>query len=230
MELIHAFSSQRRNMSFTHGRVSSSLENRRRFLGDLGIDSGGLVCAKQVHGDRIYIARQSDKGSGALTYASAIADTDAFLTCERNLALAIFTADCLSIFIYDPVGGSIGLVHAGWRGSAKKIALKTVKLMQKEFNAKTEDLRVSFGPLIKDCCYEVGPEFRSAFSSGVKERNKSFYLDLAQINKGQLLDSGVRGENISDPGICTFCSSKDFFSFRREGNSCGRMMSVIMMK
>jgi polyphenol oxidase len=120
-------------------------------------------------------------------------------------------------------------VHAGWRGTMEKIVLKTLRLMEKEFNSKTSDMIVSFGPSIKDCCYEVGADFFEKFPGDIKERGKRFYLDLSGANKRQLVDCGILEENIFDPGICTCCKSEDFFSFRREGASAGRQMSVMML-
>jgi copper oxidase (laccase) domain-containing protein len=101
--------------------------------------------------------------------------------------------------------------------------------MQKEFNTHTEGLYVGLGPAIRSCCYEVGKEFINLFSYGLMERDGSYYLDLVGINKKQALSLGVKEENIFDSGICTSCRNEDFFSFRKEGKSCGRIMSVIML-
>lgn len=229
-DLICAFSQRPKNMSLVFGYTSNSLLNRKEFLANLGIDYRDLVCAKQIHSNRVAYIYEKDKGRGALSYDSAISDTDAFITDKKNIPLAIFTADCLSIFLYDPKTASIGLVHAGWQSTKENISTKTVKLMQKEFNTKPQDLYVGFGPAIRDCCYEVGREFEDFFSCGLKLRNNNRYLDLAGINKKELLDLGVRQENIFDSGVCTSCQNNTFFSFRKEGKSCGRMMSVMMLK
>jgi len=219
-----------KNMSLSYGDTRDSLSNRMNFLAGLGIDYRDLVCAKQVHASSVRYATQEDKGRGALTYDDAIPDTDGFVTDKRNLPLAIFTADCLSIFLYDPHAPAIGMIHAGWRSSAANIAVEAVSLMQGKFNTGASGLCAWFGPAIRSCCYEVGSDFNKFFPSGLMERNNRYYLDLARINKNQLLGAGLNEENIFDSGICTSCNNNKFFSFRKEGEACGRMMSVIMLK
>jgi len=217
-------------MSLAYGDTKDSINNRKGFLNELGIDYRALVCARQVHGSFVRYVQEEDKGKGALSYTTALPDTDALITNARNVPLAVFTADCLPIFLYDSNTSSLGLVHAGWRNSQVNITAKTVQLMQERFNTKTKDLYVGFGPCIRNCCYEVGREFRDYFRYGLLERNACYYLDLAEINKNQLLDLGVSDINIFDSKICTSCKNQEFFSYRKEGKSCGRMMSVLMLK
>lgn len=217
-------------MSLTYGPVEDSINNRKNFLSKLGIDYHDLVCARQVHGSRVKFVEEKDKGSGATSYDNAIADIDALLTDRRNLPLAIFTADCLSIFLYDSNNHAIGLIHAGWKGTKDNITAKTVSSMQEKFNTRPMHLYVGFGPAIRGCCYEVGREFNDYFAQGLTERDNRYYLGLIQINKKQLLGLGVKEENITDSKNCTSCRNSEFFSARKEGINCGRMMSLMMLK
>ncbi len=229
-DLVRATSSRHQgNMSLFYGETKDALKNREDFLKELGIDYQDLVCAQQVHRSCVRYVKEEDKGKGALSYDTAIAKTDALVTDKRNLPLAVFTADCLSIFLYDPKTPAVGLVHAGWRSTKENIAAKTIKLMQKEFNIRSPDLSVSFGLAIRSCCYEVSRDFGNFFSDSVIEKNSRYYLDLAQTNKKQILDLGIKEANIFDVGHCTSCQNEDFFSYRKEGKGCGRMMSVIML-
>jgi polyphenol oxidase len=228
--VVSAFSLRPANMSLNYGLTQGAIDNRRDFLGCFGIDYRDIVSAKQTHSANVRLVDKKDKGSGALSYAGAIADTDAFVTCEPNLPLAVFTADCLSIFLYDPENRAIGLVHAGWKGSRDEIVVKTVALMREKFNTKPLDLLAGFGPSIRQCCYEVGSEFRDYFILGLQKKGSRYFLDLTGINRKQLLDSGLREENISDRGRCTSCFNAEFFSFRKEPLGCGRMISMIMLK
>lgn len=218
------------NMSLSYGYTAGSLENRESFLSSLSIDYKHLVCAKQVHGNHVQCVNEDDKGRGALAYDAAVPETDGFITDTRRLPLAIFTADCLPIFLYDPQRPAIGLLHAGWRSSKAGIVACAIKLMQDEFKTDPAKLTAGFGPCIRDCCYRVSADFKDKFSLGLVERPGSLYFDLALANKKQLIDSGVKGENISDPEFCTSCANKEFFSFRKEGKESGRMLSVIMLK
>ncbi len=217
-------------MSLVYGDTKDALENRKNFLRQLGIDHRDLACAGQVHGNHIAYVRKADKGRGALSYDTAIPDTDALITDRRNLPLAIFTADCLSVFLHDPVTCGIGLIHAGWQSTKKGITARTIEAMQKQFKARAQDLYAGFGPAIKDCCYEVDRDFQEFFPQGLLVRDNRYFLDLVGLNLRQLLESGVRQDNILDSGICTACQNKEFFSYRKEGSSCGRMMSVIMLR
>jgi len=217
-------------MSLLYGDSKDSLANRKIFLSVLGINYQDLVCAKQVHGARVKYVKESDRGEGALSYDTSLPDTDGVISDIRNLPLAIFTADCLSVFLYDPSAAGIAIVHAGWRSSKENILARTVQLMQEKFNTKPQDLYVGFGPSLRQCCYEVGEEFNDYFPSNIEKRNKDYYLDLIGINKTQLLGLGLNEEKISDCKICTSCQNKEYFSYRREGKTCGRMISVIMLR
>ncbi|MDI6758275.1 MAG: peptidoglycan editing factor PgeF [Candidatus Omnitrophota bacterium] len=229
--LICAFSLRHfRNMSLRYGDTEESLNNRQVFLLSLGINYKNLVCAKQVHGNKVRFVTENQIGSGALNYETALDDTDALITDRRGLPLAIFTADCLPIFLYDPKTPAIGIVHAGWRSSKENIIAETIQLMQEKFLTKISSLTLAFGPAIRDCCYEVGIEFSEYFSFGLSKRNSNYYFDLAEVNKREAVNLGVREENIFDLKFCTSCLRHDFFSYRREGLSTARMLSVIMLR
>jgi polyphenol oxidase len=217
------------NMSLSFGDTRNSLENRKKFLLGLGIQYQGLITAKQVHGKNVEYVQQEEKGSGALDYDNSIKDTDGFITDEVGVPIAILTADCLSVFIYDPKRPAVALLHAGWRSTEKNIAQEGVLRMQNKFGSRPEDLLVGFGPSIRVCCFEVEKNFKSNFSYGLFKKEERVFMDIALINRKQLADCGVRDENIFDPQLCTF-SDSGFFSFRKEAQDAGRMISVIMLK
>jgi YfiH family protein len=229
-QLVCAFSSRKqKNMSLFYGNVEDSLEHRKKFLAELGIDFGNLVCSQQIHGNNLTYVHDKDLGRGALTYASAIEETDALITDKKNIPLAIFTADCPSVFVFDPLAPAVGLLHAGWRSTRQEIMKNAISFMQDKFNSKGERLYVIFGPAIRSCCYEVGKEFNDYFSFGLNRKHGRFYLDLIGINRKQARDSGILEQNIFDCGICTSCRNDEFFSYRKETKDCGRMMSVAML-
>jgi len=164
-------------MSLRYGDTRDTQSNRRIFLGGLGIDCRDLVCAQQVHGTNIRYVGNNDKGKGALTWESGLEQTDGLITDEIGVPLAIFTADCLSIFLYDAGRKAIGLVHAGWRGTQKGIAARAIALMRDTFKSNPHDLSVGFGPVIRNCCYEVGEEFRGFFDCGLNKVGNRYHLD-----------------------------------------------------
>lgn len=228
---VKAFFSDRfYNLGFYNTSLKDLKANRFNFLKDLGINYKNLVCAKQPHSNKIVLVKREQKGKGATNLENAIAGVDGFLTNEKNLPLAVFTADCLSIFLFDPKNNAVGLVHAGWRGTRKKITEKVASKMKKYFGTKPQDLIVGFGPAIRICCYKVEGNFKRYFSKYLVRRENNLYLDIVALNFKQLIKLGVKKKNILDSKICTCCQNKHFFSYRREGKRAGRMMSLIMLK
>jgi len=228
--IVAAFSSRGTgNMSLFYGNTDNALLHRERFLRGAGVMHTDLVCAKQIHASTVRYVKEEDRGRGALSYEASVPDTDAFITDRKQVPLAIFTADCLSVFLFDPEVPAIGLVHAGWRSSKDRITAKTLAAMHEKFGTLPENILAGFGPSIRSCCYEVGSEFEAFFPEALVKRGGRSYLDLIGENRRQLIGAGIREANIFDPEICTSCRGVEFFSFRKEGKACGRMMSVMML-
>lgn len=152
-----------------------------------------------------------------------LGDGDALLENTPGSSVAVKTADCLPLLFADPEHRAVAAVHAGWRGTAQRIAQAAVSSMAERFGTNPEKLLVALGPSIGPCCYEVGPEVTAQFGLG----NGHARVDLGAINRAQLEQSGVRPENIYSSGLCTMCSPEDFYSYRREREHAGRMYSVI---
>lgn len=218
------------NLGFKNTTVEAMIAGRKEFLSSLGIIPEYLVAAKQAHGNSARVVARADRGNGAFDYATALDETDALISRERGVPIAVFTADCLSVFIYDAKTHACAVVHAGWRSTATGILSNTLGLMRDEFGCRREDLLLAFGPSICKGCYEVGEEFRGVFPKSVSWRNGKFYFDLSGENLSQALIYGIPRDNISICGKCNFCDSENFFSYRREGPACGRNMSVMMLK
>lgn len=165
-----------------------------RKIKDLKITRG-----KQIHGTKIQVVKEKDRGC-------EFPSTDGLITNLPYIPLAVFTADCIPIFLCDSKTNSTGIVHAGRKGTQKRILEKAVKKMIKFYDVKCKNLLVSFGPHICKSCYP---------------------FDLAGENLTQLLKLGVERKKIKISKICTYENQK-FFSYRREGKKTGRMMSVIV--
>jgi polyphenol oxidase len=188
-----------------------------------GVDIEKVFWRKQIHGDNIVTAKG---GVGAL---KGCPDADAYITNEKNLPIAIRTADCVPVFIFDSHSPAVGLAHAGWKGTVRMIAAKTVQKMRENYDSQPSSLKIVLGPCIRECCYQVGQEFLEYFPSYIRGRGGYLYADVISANRDQLLKAGVRQENIFDSGICT-CCGKNYFSFRRDGVKAGRMISLMMLK
>jgi len=188
-----------------------------------GVDIPQVFWRKQVHGNDVLIV------NGGVGSSQGCPDADAYITNKKNLPIAIRTADCVPVFVFDPIRSVIGLAHAGWKGTYKEIAVKTVQKMQENFSSNPSSLKVYLGPSIRSCCYRVSKEFHEYFPNHVKFRDGFLYADVVGANRDQLIQAGVAKENIQDCGVCT-CCSKEYFSFRRDGEKAGRMISLMMLK
>jgi hypothetical protein len=179
-----------------------------------------VVTIRQVHGNRIVVADR---------HTSPGLEADGVISRQKGIPLTVRTADCLPVFLFDRDSHAIGLVHAGWKGTREGVVIRAVEKMKEEFGTEPVNLKAAFGPAIGSCCYEVGKEFRDYFPEEVTEKEGKFFLDMPLINKRQLLASGVPGDHILVSNSCTACDL-NYFSYRREGEKAGRMISVMMLK
>jgi len=212
------------------------LANRRAFGSALEVDPKRIVVPNQVHSDMVRVVIESDAGSGALNHSTAIPDTDALITNVPNLPLALHFADCVCIFLLDPINRAIGVVHAGWRGTAAKIVAKTIEAMEQNYGSDPAKLQAAIAPSICRCCYVVGEdtakEFFKAFPHDTRVISQSstdkWFVDLKNANNILLRQAGVHRHNIAISEECTCCNSTDFFSYRRDGKT-GRMGGWLML-
>ncbi|HUK56708.1 MAG TPA: peptidoglycan editing factor PgeF [Nitrospiria bacterium] len=201
--------------------------------GQFNLQKDGVASVRQVHGDSIWVIDSAPSAVSSVPEREA----DAMITNRAGLAITVRTADCLPILIWDGVRRVVAAVHAGWRGSLKAIASKTVETMGSSFGSRPGDLWVGIGPAIGPCCYEVdGPvldPLRERFEywkQVVREKgNGRAMLDLVGLNVRQLTASGVAPGGIIAAGACTVCHPERFYSYRRDGNASGGMISGIMI-
>jgi polyphenol oxidase len=201
-------------------------ENTRDLAAAAGFDHQRMVSSDQVHGTAILHAEKPGRYPGY----------DAFITGNSNIFLCIYTADCYPVLLYDPVNRAAGAAHAGWKGTAGEIVMKTVEAMMVRFGTRPRDCIAWVGAGISADAYEVGPEVAEAFPSDccavrAAERNVNKYLlDLSAANYRQLLAAGIQEANIERAPFCTFRDSSLFFSYRRDNGATGRMASIIGIK
>jgi YfiH family protein len=131
-------------------------ENRRRFAKALGAAGMKIVPLRQFHSDVIHVI---DSAPGDPLRG------DALITRTPGILLAVQTADCIPILLTDPKNRVVAAIHAGWRGTLKRIAEKTVGRMRMLFGSRPESIIAALGPGIGRCCYEVGPEVVKEFAS-----------------------------------------------------------------
>ncbi len=239
--VIHAFTSSKGgvskgliegfNLGFnTKDLKSSVLENYRLLSYDLGFDLNRTVISKQTHTDNIRIVTEDDAGKG-VTRESDIEDTDGLITDVKNIPLVVFSADCTPVLLYDDNKKVVAAIHAGWRGTVKKIAGKAVKLMKEHFNCKPENIYALIGPSIGSCCFEFGNEAKEIFDDKyLTPKDDKYMVDIWSYNKDQLLLEGVPEKNIDLSSVCTVCNSDKYFSYRTHKEKTGRQAALILLK
>jgi len=178
------------------------------------------ILMKQVHGARVI----------TVTEPGLAGEGDALVTKTPGLLLGIKTADCLPILMVDLKNKCVAAVHAGWRGSAQCIVQVALRDMGLLSGTNPIDVLVAMGPAIQKCCFEVGPEVArefSKFDAAFEEVTTKRHLDLQAINARQLEQAGVSPTQILRNELCTVCQAEQFWSFRREKEQAGRMVSVV---
>ncbi len=191
-------------------------------------DKGEVIYANQVHRNKSAVIN-SQLDIRNWDYSG---EFDAFITNQKNVHLTVRVADCLPIYLFEPVAQVIGLIHAGWRSTLLKIVEKTSEQIQANFEVDISNLRVVIGPGLGKNCFEVSEELAILFppDSLRFEDSSKPRLDLAQVNLKQLVKSGVRPENITLIPECTHCDPQLYYSYRRTSNKSQRMVAFIGLK
>jgi len=204
--------------------VHAFVATKQKNASDL-LQQKAVQWVKQVHGTKVLHLN---------SVVNKKPEADAIYTQCTDVVCGIQTADCLPVFFSDRQGSEIALAHAGWRGLAAGVLENTLQ----KFIAEPEEIVVWFGPAIGSCHFEVGEEVRalflektdpdftnqvvSAFRPGAKP--DKWMADLYMLAQARLNAAGVF--NISGGGLCTYCDTTGFYSYRRDKDT-GRLSSLI---
>jgi YfiH family protein len=192
-------------------------------LNAAGLEMARVSYARQVHGAE---AARVHAGGG---FAGLV---DVLVTAEREVPLAIFTADCLAIVVYDPVAHVLGLAHVGWRGMVRGATQAVVRSVG-ELGGRASRLHVAIAPSIGPCCYEVDEPVTAELVRAFGDRWKAWVepsraghvrLDLWTANETLLREAGVAPAFIDNPRLCTACHPEMLYSYRK-GNR-GRLATL----
>lgn len=201
-------------------------KNEEILCESLGFDYCRLSSTKQEHTDNIEVIASENIGIGV--HSPWGKGVDAVITCEKNVPILCYSADCVPIIMYAADIEAIAAIHSGWKGTEMKIAEKTVKKLV-EMGANPKNVYAAIGPCIGKCCYEVSGDvalkFDEKYYSG--KPDGKYMLDLEAINLDLINRAGVKKENISVSGICTRCHNDLFFSHRGQGGTSGTLGGII---
>jgi YfiH family protein len=196
-----------------------------------------VVKLRQVHGNQVHVVSPD-----AALYASngiqgQALRGDGLVTTRTGVALAILTADCVPILLYEPRCPAIGALHAGWRGTLGNIAREGVRALV-ALGACPHRIQAALGPAIGRCCFEIDQELGERFAAQVPAalphlqpgRLGKAYLDLKGLIRNQLVEAGLSPNAILEFGPCTKCASSRYFSRRAaRGGPTGLQGSFIAM-
>lgn len=194
------------------------------------IPEENIYRVSQVHGKDVIIIRDEENINISMV------ERDGLITNKRGISLCTYHADCVPIYFYDKANKTIGLAHAGWKGTLHNIAEIMIQNMEMHFNCNLQDILVAIGPSIGICCYEIGSDveilFKENYSNNldiIKESNGKVYLDLWKANKINLLNLGINEKNVFTSELCTSCNIDSLYSYRKEKKTKNRMIAAIMI-
>jgi polyphenol oxidase len=206
----------------------------------LGVDENHVRRVTQVHGNLVVTVEAGDTPAGQ-------PEADAQISADPSIVLAVVAADCVPLLIADARTGAVAAVHAGWRGTAAKIAVTAVEAMQREFGTQPEHLTAAIGPAIGPCCYEVGSELVDAFATAGHARHlidrwfvalpprrgeprssrPRLRLDVPGANRDQLILAGMSEDRIHIAGVCSAMHLDIVTSYRVEKEQAVRIAGAI---
>jgi polyphenol oxidase len=194
----------------------------------------------QVHGAAVSIVRQ-----GA-PIPRQRPEADAFVSNAPDVAVAVRAADCVPLLMADSATGAVAAVHAGWRGTAARVAVAALNSMEREYGTHPTNVLAAIGPSIGPCCYTVGSDLVDAFAAAGHERylidrwfstpppprgsreRPQLRLDVAGANRDQLVLAGVPERQIFDSRLCTAMHLEVLTSYRAEKEDAGRIAGAIV--
>lgn len=175
-----------------------------------------IIYPEQTHSDNIEFVDERKE----------YPDTDGLIITKPNQMIRLKFADCTPLIFYNPKTNIGAISHAGWRGTAAKIGVKTVQKM----GGNPKDIIAVIGPAIGLCCYEVSDEVKTALLQTVQDTTnlyKDRNVDLKAINARQLQEIGV--EKIDICPYCTSCNNDLFYSYRKENGTTQRHFAVLQL-
>lgn len=221
------------NLSLSVGDDPAAVEaNRRRLWVECDVTAKQVALAEQVHGSVVAV----------VTEGGAVAPgVDALITNVPDVMLMLLFADCVPVYIVDPVKKAIALVHAGWRGIVAGVTVAAVEALRKNFGCQPGSCVAAIGPCIGAESYEVGSDIAQHFRRLDSSRSSlillpknefagTFAVNLRQVAFAQLLNAGLRAEYISSSTEDTFRNQRDFYSYRRDGAATGRMAGFLALR
>lgn len=230
-------------MNFSYSRKDDPadvLENFTRMADALGVERDRMVVSYQTHTTNVRRVTREDEGKGVIRERD-YRNVDGLITDVPRITLVTFYADCVPLYLVDPVHHAIGLSHSGWRGTVRRMGQVTMDAMKEAFGTRPEDVTACIGPSICRDCFEVGEEVAEAFADAFDPKYRDalyranakpgkYQLDLWKANEIIFQEAGVPKEQIHTTNICTMCNSDYLFSHRRVGEERGNLAAFLSIR
>ena len=219
------------NIGGMNGDVNENvIENKRRLFSVMGLPIESIFDVWQVHSDKVI------RIDGPRPSHEEHLEADGMITDKPGITLLMRFGDCVPVLLFDPIRDVIGLVHAGWLGTVKKICKNAVSKMHDFYDSDPGDILAGIGPSIGPDCYTIGSEvvnqvettFGPDSSKLLRQHNGRITFDLWKANQVLLSQAGV--QKIQIARLCTACNVHDWFSHRAEQGETGRFGAVIALK
>mgnify|MGYP001121856634 FL=1 len=230
-------------MNFSYSRKDDPadvLENFTRMADALGVERDRMVVSYQTHTTNVRRVTREDEGKGVIRERD-YRNVDGLITDVPGITLVTFYADCVPLYLVDPVHHAIGLSHSGWRGTVRRMGQVTMDAMKEAFGTRPENVTACIGPSICRDCFEVGEEVAEAFADAFDPKYRDalyranakpgkYQLDLWKANEIIFQEAGVPKEQIHTTNICTMCNSDYLFSHRRVGEERGNLAAFLSIR
>lgn len=211
-------------------------KNREALCQLLAIADDHLLMPHQVHLTKIAQIDDAFFALPADERHQALEGVDALMTNIEGVCIGVSTADCIPVLLYDPVQRAACAIHAGWRGTVKRITEQAVAQMTAVYGTRPADIIAQIGPGIHLDSFEVGNEVYEAFQQegfdmqAISKKKEKWHIDLPECNRLQLIAKGIPADHIAVSSTCTFQQADRFFSARRLGINSGRIFTSIILR
>lgn len=211
-------------------------KNREALCQLLAIADDHLVMPHQVHLTKIAQIDDAFLALPADERHQALEGVDALMTNIEGVCIGVSTADCIPVLLYDPVQRAACAIHAGWRGTVKRITEQAVAQMTAVYGTRPADIIAQIGPGIHLDSFEVGDEVYEAFQQegfpmqAISKKKEKWHIDLPECNRLQLIAKDIPADHIAVSSICTYQQADRFFSARRLGINSGRIFTSIILR
>lgn len=237
----HAFAVKELGYRTMNANTEVAIQNYHKLCDALNLDYKNVVKPLQVHSGEVKVVTEKFAKEEPDINLIQYKETDGVVTNQKNRILSTTSADCVLILFFDPVKKVIGNVHAGWRGTFKKIAGIGVQKMIEAYGCNPKDILCFLCPSIHSCHFEVQKDVKEVCEKVLGHTGKleqiieekiageKWTINLVEANKVILQELGILQENIVDSGVCSVCHSDIIHSCRADSKEFNLNTAIISL-